>query len=297
MDDVDFKILMALFENSRETYRNLVKKMKENEGLDLTENTVRKRIQSMIDSGIIEKFGININPAVFGFGVSIAIFEHGYNAFKRNFVEKLKKNERVMYAVDSIGTVSAIAFTFKDKDDMSRQIGAISSAMTPAKLVSTFIYENLPAISVKLTPLDLAIIQSIKDDARKTPLDIAKEVGASASSVKHRLESLVKNKIIDFTIIIQPFLIRDLIPYYLCITFNPNSNPADMEAAFSKVTKRFNKFWLRQRILEPPGFIMELYASTSQEVRENIEFLQEVKEVDKVIFFLPSRFYSFDRSG
>jgi DNA-binding Lrp family transcriptional regulator len=169
--------------------------------------------------------------------------------------------------------------------------------MAPAKLISTFIYENLPSMNVKLTPLELAIIQSIKDDARKTPLDIAKEVGASASSVKHRLEALVKNNIIDFTIIIQPFLIRDLIPYYLCITFNPQAKPADMETAFSKVTKRFNKFWLRQRILEPPGFIMELYASTSQEVRENIEFLQEVKEVDKVIFFLPSRFYSFDRSG
>lgn len=58
MDEIDQKILKILKENSRSTYVEIGRT------LELSEGTVRNRVQSLIDDGIITKFTIEVSLSV-----------------------------------------------------------------------------------------------------------------------------------------------------------------------------------------------------------------------------------------
>jgi DNA-binding Lrp family transcriptional regulator len=293
MDEIDFKILRILSKNSRETYRNLVKMIKAQDGIDLTENTLRKKIQSMVESGIIDKFSIIVNPALFGCGVAISIFD-GKGKSVDPIIEKLRKNKRIMFLVDTIGSFVAVVFLFKSRDDFSTQQRKLSSEMAPAKLSSTFIYESKPAIDVHLSDQDWGILNVLKDDARKDIGEIAKDVGTSASYVERRICDLVGRKILKFTISVNPFKVSELIPYYVYITFDGGLGGSEIEELYTRLYAMLDKCWLRQKVMEPKGLVMELYADTLQEVNKNIQSIQNMKEVNDVTFFFPSKFHEFD---
>ena len=60
MDEMDFKILDLLRENSREKNMEIARK------LNVSEGTIRKRIFNMVSSGIIQKFTINTAISIEG---------------------------------------------------------------------------------------------------------------------------------------------------------------------------------------------------------------------------------------
>ncbi len=58
----------------------------------------------------------------------------------------------------------------------------------------------------KITPLDVGIISSLRGDARKSFVKIAEELGTPESTVRHRLNRLVKHGILEFTAVANPLL-------------------------------------------------------------------------------------------
>jgi Lrp/AsnC family leucine-responsive transcriptional regulator len=64
LDDIDKQILKALHENSRISYTELAKQ------IGLSRVAVQSRIQTLIDSGVIERFTVVINPVKVGIQVS-----------------------------------------------------------------------------------------------------------------------------------------------------------------------------------------------------------------------------------
>ena len=58
MDDIDEKVLKILKENSRATYVDIGR------SLGLSEGTVRNRVQTLIDSGVISKFTVEVSLSV-----------------------------------------------------------------------------------------------------------------------------------------------------------------------------------------------------------------------------------------
>jgi len=67
VDEIDMKILEILKENARTTYVDIGK------ALGLSEGTVRNRIQSLTDSGVIKRFTVEISLGVGGVGVRALI--------------------------------------------------------------------------------------------------------------------------------------------------------------------------------------------------------------------------------
>jgi len=60
IDEIDKKIIEALEENARATYKELAKK------LGMKESTIRKRILNLIEKKVIKKFTIIADPAKLG---------------------------------------------------------------------------------------------------------------------------------------------------------------------------------------------------------------------------------------
>ena len=57
MDEIDARIIEILKENSRKTYVEIGK------SVGLSEGAVRNRIQSLVDTGVIERFTIEVAPS------------------------------------------------------------------------------------------------------------------------------------------------------------------------------------------------------------------------------------------
>ncbi|MBS7658563.1 Lrp/AsnC family transcriptional regulator [Candidatus Bathyarchaeota archaeon] len=60
MDEVDEKIIEALMENAKLTYKELAEKLK------MKESTVRKRVLNLIKNKVIKKFTITVDPVKLG---------------------------------------------------------------------------------------------------------------------------------------------------------------------------------------------------------------------------------------
>ena len=59
IDETDKKLISILMENSRKSFKDIAKE------LGMSVITVRKRVQKLVDEGIIKKFTITLNPELF----------------------------------------------------------------------------------------------------------------------------------------------------------------------------------------------------------------------------------------
>ena len=284
MDDIDFRILKMLSENGRVSYEIIAK------SVGLTGNAVRKRVQSMIDKGVIERFYSCINPTVFGYLVFIAIFEYNKELEEDAFNE-LKELDNVMYVVNSINEISAVVFLFKDEENRKQMIDSISATIKSAKLVLTFVYpKHIP--DIKIRKIDWRIIRSLKDNLRKPICDIAGELNISTKTVKRHLDNLIDNEDVYCTTLVQPRMIEGIIPYYLAIEFGEDINIGKTILSFRE---RFDNYWFKQKIQNSPILIMQLYGHTLKEIEDNIRFLQNREDVKNLIVFYPSKIYYSDK--
>lgn len=64
---------------------------------------------------------------------------------------------------------------------------------------------RLSADSVKLTAADFAIMRCLQDDPRRPVASIAQELGTPESTVRHRLNRLVRHRIVEFSAVTDPF--------------------------------------------------------------------------------------------
>lgn len=104
MDEIDEKILKILKENSRTTYVDIGR------ALGLSEGTVRNRVQSLIDSGVISKFTIEVSLSV---GVRalimISVNPSTPTTTVSNAVQKLSGVERIYEVTGEYDIVTVVS--------------------------------------------------------------------------------------------------------------------------------------------------------------------------------------------
>lgn len=59
-------------------------------------------------------------------------------------------------------------------------------------------------VEPKITPVDVGIIRSLHGDARKSFVRIAEELGVPESTVRHRLNRLVRHGVLEFAAVTNP---------------------------------------------------------------------------------------------
>ena len=90
-DQIDITILEALIKDSRSSPTNLAKQVNKSEA------TVRNRIKKLVDAGIIENFGLVLNPKLIGYKivayVGADLAKPEYQLEMITFLKKLQKKE------------------------------------------------------------------------------------------------------------------------------------------------------------------------------------------------------------
>ena len=199
MDEIDISLSMSLLANSRIPYKELA------ERFNMSVNSIHKRVKSLVDLEVIQGFRTKLGFPNFPGITNIVIFGHSELRQKKQLINKLGNNEYIYNVTQGSGNTFYIHAYLRNISELDTLVSFIRKTGSFTDLVIG-IDKDMPPISIEKlnikppTDLDYLIINSLKDNSRKSISDIALEVGASTKTIRRRLDRLTENFLVQFQI-------------------------------------------------------------------------------------------------
>ncbi len=204
MDKTDVILLQLLLMNSRLSYAELAEK------LNLSVNAVHKRIQLLIESGIIRRFTCKLGPVASPF---VTVFISGTSQLisVQDLSDKLATHGSIFWLAVGGGQILYIGAHLRNMNDLASLVQYVKDEVgisDPAigitnPLPLTFTAGSKPS-ETTLCDLDYKIIHSLSENSRKPLLEIAEELGLATKTVRRRLNRMIKNSLIELSVELYP---------------------------------------------------------------------------------------------
>ena len=158
----------------------------------------------MVDSGVIEKFVVRVNPVAFGYRTAFVLFRTNGGITKDDIIKRVKEFGDLVYHVHHMGSTSMAALIIK-KPLEDNTIQSLNDRLKPATVERISVAELSVAGSTDLSETDLRIIKCLLlSGARIEISDIAKEVGISEKTTTRRLNRMKESCLLDFSLQCSP---------------------------------------------------------------------------------------------
>lgn len=243
LDNIDLQIIKILARDSRTSYSNIAS------AVGISTNATKVRINKMISCRLIEKFGLLINPIIFGYEKECILIIKD--------IDKMTKEQDLFNKVSLLGdifiyfkqlegaAVLFVLFVWPRADD---KLGILCDLLKPAKVES--VLGTYKPVTMKLNTSDLEIMKSLLPDARKSVEDIAKETSLSARTVARRLEKMRENHILQFTIAtdITSIQLTGYMELHVIINVNPSYHQKIVQRMYNE---------MQEYILHPPDDLVQ----------------------------------------
>ena len=195
MDEIDFIISKILMVNSRTPYKELA------DLFHISVNSIHKRIKSLVKNGVIRGFKASLGFANFPNLSNIIMYGFPEVKDKKKLMDVLGRNEYVYNVTRASGNLFYIHAYIRNTSELDlltryvRNTGKFKELMVG-------IDRNIPSITFndnnKLSDMDYLIINSLRNNSRKSIVDVALEVGASTKTVRRRLDRITDDYLVQF---------------------------------------------------------------------------------------------------
>jgi DNA-binding Lrp family transcriptional regulator len=195
LDNTDLKIIRLLARDSRIPFNNIASVV------GITSNAIKERINKMVSNGVIRSFGVIINPVIFGYEKECVLRVKNINKTinEQDLFKKLSLLGDIFIYVKQLEGAAAF-FALFVRGGAEDKIGILADLLKPAQLKSVF--GRYKPVNMRIHSSDLEIMKCLLlSDSRMPVEDIAKETSLSTKTVARRLEKIVENSILQFTII------------------------------------------------------------------------------------------------
>jgi DNA-binding Lrp family transcriptional regulator len=192
MDETDLALCRSLLMNARMSYSELGKT------LDLTSQAVHRRVKALMDAKIITGTGTFLTLKAQGL-MWVVVFGWSRAPSMDDVASKLKKEKDVAVFFVASGNYVYIHGAVSDANEMATFVTQIQR-LAQIHDVQVGILPSPPASKETLSRLDLRIIMSLQQDARKPISEVADEVGISVKTAKRKLDRLTDEELVQFTI-------------------------------------------------------------------------------------------------
>jgi len=295
MDKTDVILSMLLLANSRTPYRGLADK------LNLSANAVHKRIQSLIETGVIRKFTAKISlPAL----QAIVVILYGKSEAESvvNLHEKLRTHGSIWWVTLGGGNFMIIGAYLKNMQEIESLVDYVrKEALIPNPIVgiysSTVGGYSSPSSNLRVSlektlhSLDRQIICALSNDSRKPIAEIAEEVGVTAKTVRRRLSAMTSNGLVEFSIQWYPDASNDIFTT-MQLRLKPN---ADKSIVASTLKSYFPKLLFYYRFINVPSELLcFVWTNTMKELKEIQQRLEKEEIVASMISNILYTGYIFD---
>lgn len=288
MDKTDVILSLLLLADSRTPYRELADK------LNLSANAVHKRIQSLIDLGVIRKFTTKISvPAL----QAVVVILYGKTEAESvaNLHEKLSKHGSIWWLTLGGGNYVIVAAYLKSMLEIEPLVDYVKKeALVLNPTVGIYSSPpNSPGVCLERTlyPLDRQIIYALSSDSRKPVVDVAEEVGVTAKTVRRRLSAMVSKGLLEFSIEWYPDASNDILT-----TMHVRLRPAAERNAVTRVLNSyFPNVLIYFRFMNIPNELLcVVWTNSMKQLKEIQQRLENEEVVASVVSNILYTGYIFD---
>jgi DNA-binding Lrp family transcriptional regulator len=276
LDRNDLNILSTLARNCRTPYNSIGSQ------IGLTAKSVKARVKNMIQSGVIERFIVRVNPAYFGYRTALILAKTNNGITKDDVVQRVKQFGDIAYHVHHIGRTSVAALLIK-KSLNDNFIKSLNDRLKPATVINISVAEL--SVYKDLSETDLRIVKCLLLSGARTEVsDIAKEVGISEKTTTRRLDRMKDGRFLDFSIQCSPAAMIGYIQFAIPITVGKSQYHGVLERMYSEFQKNI---LYGPSVIEPEDrLIFVLFVEnvfTVDSVMDRVNSFEGVKSADVFI--------------
>jgi DNA-binding Lrp family transcriptional regulator len=262
VDSKDFQLLVALYNNARQSYQSLGRRV------SLSAHSVRDRLNRLISKGMLRGFMLTIDSSVFDRDDLLLFFDSEYS---RKTVLKAFAAPDVSWVVWKVDGQMILRLLAKNEreasDNLAKVLGVRPSrrAFTPRK-------RRAP-----LTVTDLSIMDALVDDPKVPFNELLKTTGLSPKTVRKHLNRLLETKTISVDPILGPLTDSGELIYSLLIAGR---------VSLDDVRKIMGETAQIRHTLEPPIKYVLCKASSLADLISKTHALEKVQGVESVTISL-----------
>lgn len=206
LDGIDLKILNMLARDGRVSYRSI------GAVIGLTTKSVKSRVDKMLSAGIIDKFIAVVNPAVFGYSRTYAVALRK-SMLSKEMAERIALVGVVGYRFEVLGGAVGFGVGVREEDEDKARM--LLESLAPA--IVGVIESRNREVTDDLTRTDYAILKELVKKPRMEITDIAKATSTSPKTVRRRMEKMAKNRVVEFSIHVNPSAMKGQIVFFLSV--------------------------------------------------------------------------------
>jgi DNA-binding Lrp family transcriptional regulator len=248
MDRLDILILKILERKPRISTREIAS------FLGISPPSVQRRMSELERTGRIRGYFAYLHPQVLSGSVAIVhgVAEKPLSIRALDILKKQYTLRRVIYYSD--GRIIATLF-YRSTIDLNKVLGIMEEechvinaealliseiGYTGPKLESILTSNPVSSKTLEIEPIDFAIIDSLKNEARKPALSVAKELGVSPRTIHKHMSSLIDTKKILLEVAFNPFSSNDIkFVLRICLSsrFRPKALLSQLKTASDYIDK------------------------------------------------------------
>jgi DNA-binding Lrp family transcriptional regulator len=276
LDRNDLNILSTLARNCRTSYNSIGSQ------IGLTAKSVKARVRNMIQSGVIERFIVRVNPSYFGYRTALILTKTNNGITKDDVVQRVKKFGDLAYHVHHMGRTSVAALLIK-KSLNDNFIKSLNDHLIPATVINIAVAEL--SVYKDLSETDLRIVKCLLlSGARTEVTDIAKEVGISEKTTTRRLDRMKDGRFLDFSVQCSPAAMIGYVQFAIPITVGKSQYHSVLERMYSEFQKNI---LYGPSVIEPEDrLVFVLFGEnvfTVDSVMDRVNSFEGVKSTDVYI--------------
>ncbi len=222
VDEIDLKIMLALSKDGRCSYTRLSRE------LGIEEITVAKRIGILLKDDV---FGIRAvpNPIKMGYKVMTCIALDVDRSIMDEVCNQLIVIPNISSVLVMFGKYDVLLFSeYRDVDTMYQQIRETISNIKGVKSIEPFMiledkerYQEPSHIDLSsdkhlhIDKIDETLINELRKDGRAKFAALASKLRVSPATVARRVRALIKNEVIQITILANPIKLGNYVVAFL----------------------------------------------------------------------------------
>lgn len=276
LDETDLKIISILSKDCRASFMSI------GSAVGMTSKSVKARIDTMISTGVIEKFVVKVNPVSLGYGMSCMLIVREHTAHIDDIVSRLNLLGDVSIHSKCIGGISTFCLAIKEGHEDKLEL--LRDSLKPATVHLMFTSPSSYLSSKhELSETDLQIIKCLLSNPRMDMNDIAKKISISPRTVNRRLTRLRDNNVLKFFILCNPISTLGYIQFVLVInTIDKSFNNQIIERIYGGGLK--DNILCQPPIIDPDNIITLLLFTqdifTADAILKSVESFTGVDRVE-----------------
>jgi DNA-binding Lrp family transcriptional regulator len=196
MDSVDRRIVWQLDANCRTTYEAMAR------AIGLTANAVKKRVDKMVESGVISQFSVILSSAMIDADVLLALVHTDGSEVVDEIIDQMGSNPMILQVTIVASGFGGLYLIFAQYAGTAQlaALGTFLRGLESVKDVNlhTLIFPR--GNKMELKKAHIKVLSSLVVDARMSIRSIAQETGMTAKRVRRVIGELVDSGAFFFTL-------------------------------------------------------------------------------------------------